>query len=39
MMTVAAAALAGFVCGYGIREWISRRQRAEYRRRHHLNGF
>jgi hypothetical protein len=28
------AFLIGFVCGYGVRARISRRQRAEYRKRH-----
>jgi hypothetical protein len=34
VMTTVAALLIGFVCGYGVRELISRRRREEYRRRH-----
>jgi hypothetical protein len=33
-MTTFGALLIGFVCGYGVRELISRRRSAEYRRRH-----
>jgi hypothetical protein len=33
-MTTVAALLIGFMCGYGVRELISRRRRTEYRRRH-----
>jgi hypothetical protein len=34
VMTTFGALLIGFVCGYGVRELISRRRSAEYRRRH-----
>ena len=34
MIDVLVALLIGFICGYGVRELISRRRRAEYRRRH-----
>jgi hypothetical protein len=32
-MTTVAALLIGLVCDYGVRAWISRRRREEYRRR------
>ncbi len=34
VMETIAALLIGFVCGYAVHELISRRPRAEYRRRH-----
>jgi hypothetical protein len=34
MIDVLVALLIGFICGYGVRELIARRRRAEYRRRH-----
>jgi hypothetical protein len=34
MIDVLGALLIGFICGYGVRELIAHRRRAEYRRRH-----
>jgi membrane-associated phospholipid phosphatase len=34
MTDVLVGLLIGFICGYGVRELIARRRRAEYPRRH-----
>jgi hypothetical protein len=34
MIDVLGALLIGFIFGYGVRELVSRRQHAEYRKRH-----
>jgi membrane-associated phospholipid phosphatase len=34
MIDVLGALLIGFICGYGVRELVARRRRAEYRKRH-----